>query len=208
MAHSKETPKIYLHVYRAKRSPHNQNWYTHRSIVSYGNVPRRCHDMSCETKCSHYSALSCVSLAMTWTTMLRLLVMIPQEEQQRQIRDFPSQDAVWNVLWVFILDGYCHLDLLADSWGVPCDAIQQVLDQALDRSLDDIANCCFQHSLEKPACVTVQVVVQVTLTFRVHTRVIDVPVDWTAMDIFLSVLESESVVWTRHIDTLSSNRIC
>ena len=36
MAHSKETPKIYFHVYRAKSSPHNQNWYAHRSIVSYG----------------------------------------------------------------------------------------------------------------------------------------------------------------------------
>ena len=35
MAHSKETPKIYFHVYRAKSSPHNQNWYAHRSIVSY-----------------------------------------------------------------------------------------------------------------------------------------------------------------------------
>ena len=36
MAHSKETPKIYFHVYRAKSSPHNQNWYAHRFIVSYG----------------------------------------------------------------------------------------------------------------------------------------------------------------------------
>ena len=36
MAHSKETPKIYFHVYGAKSSPHNQNWYAHRSIVSHG----------------------------------------------------------------------------------------------------------------------------------------------------------------------------
>ena len=34
LAHLKETPKIYFHVYKAKSSPHNQNRYAHGPIVS------------------------------------------------------------------------------------------------------------------------------------------------------------------------------
>ena len=72
MAHSKETPKIYFHVYRAKSSPHNQNWYAHRSIVSYGNVPSGRFSWYCEK--SGWKARSFFTINMIW--IMRPLIWI------------------------------------------------------------------------------------------------------------------------------------
>ena len=129
--------------------------------------------------------LSCLSALLNWNTMLQLLARMP-EEQRRRIRDFPVHNAVWSSPQVPVTDGHCHLDLLADRWRVTCQqALQQVIEQAPDPQMllqAVVSNCCFPKSWRNSPRVSADLGVRVALTFGVHPKVVDVPINWEEMD--------------------------
>ena len=45
-----------------------------------------------------------------------------------------------------------------------------------------ISNCCFAESWRDPSHVSAELGVQMVLTFGVHPKVVDVPVNWEKMD--------------------------
>ena len=77
---------------------------------------------------------------------------------------------------VMVIDGHCHLDMLAWEWKTSAEgAIQRTVQQAPDRRMRlhaVVSNCCFPQFRRQIPQVSPAVGVRVALTFGVHPHVV------------------------------------
>ena len=106
--------------------------------------------------------------------------------QRDWVQHFPLSAAQFQMPDVMVIDGHCHLDMLAREWKTSAEgAIQRTLQQAPDprmRLHAVVSNCCFPKFWKQIPQVSPAVGVQVALTFGVHPRVVGNKVDWEQLN--------------------------
>ena len=115
---------------------------------------------------------------------------------------------------VMVIDGHCHLDMLAWEWKTSAEgAIQRTLQQAPDRRMHlhaVVSNCCFPQFRRQIPQVSPAVGVRVALTFGAVLMLLAVKwtgSSWTPWSGVRTVL-SESVACTALDVTLGYRRWC
>ena len=129
--------------------------------------------------------LNCSAAILNGTTMLALLRRLTPL-QRDWVQHFPLSAAQLQTPDVMVIDGHCHLDMLAQEWKTSAEgAIQRTLQQAPDPRMclhAVVSNCCVPRFLGQIPQVSPAVGVWVALAFGVHPRVVGYQVDWEQLN--------------------------
>ena len=158
--------------------------------------------------------LNCSAAILNWTTMLGLLRRLTPL-QRNWVQHFPLSAAQLQTPEVMVIDGHCHLDMLAREWKTSAEgAIQRTLQPAPDprmRLHAVVSNCCFPRCWGQILQVSLAVRVRWLLPLEYILVLLAIKWtgnSWTPWSRVRTVWVSESVAWTTLDLTWDYRRWC